>query len=108
MKYLASILITTAACLSCGLCQAGETYSSTFYYGEDNAVENARPDAIHFDHYAQIKHPGTAVKAGATLKTWLMGAVSPSALERPVFESGFRLQTESTKKGLQFSAAFRF
>ncbi|MDN3639909.1 hypothetical protein QWY82_13980, partial [Simiduia curdlanivorans] len=50
-------LLTLTAVALCPACLAGETFSQTFYTGEDSALEQATTQAIHFQHYANLPRP---------------------------------------------------
>ena len=108
MKATSAALLTLTAIALCPSCFAGETFSQTFYTGEDSALEQATTQAIHFQHYAQIAKRKTASSTTSGLQSLLNKAVSTSQLERPTYSRGFQIQTLSTDAGMELSAAYRF
>ena len=102
------LIISTCFLLGMSAAQAGETFSQTFYTGENSALDQARTQAIHFQHYASTKaqQPGSDTSAGLT--GLLVKALTPSRLERPVHTAGFTVQTQSNAQGFELSASYRF
>ncbi|BFM10450.1 hypothetical protein R50072_06030 [Simiduia litorea] len=108
MKAISAVLLTLSAIALCPTCFAGETFSQTFYTGEDSALEQATTQAIHFQHYAQMTKAKTVTPTSSGLQSLLSKAVSASQLERPTYSRGFQIQTLSTDGGMELTAAYRF
>lgn len=108
MKTTIAAVLSLSAIIVCAPSLAGETFSQTFYTGEDSAIDQASTQAIHFDHFAEIAAATVNTTSASPLRAILLKAVSESKLERPVYTRGFNMQTVSTAKGLSFSAAYRF
>ncbi|MDN3638571.1 hypothetical protein QWY82_07115 [Simiduia curdlanivorans] len=108
MKTTLAALLTLTAVALCPACLAGETFSQTFYTGEDSALEQATTQAIHFQHYAQLAKAKKVAPTSSGIQSLLNKAVSTSQLERPTYSRGFQIQTLSTDDGMELSAAYRF
>ena len=108
MKATLAIVLTLTALVLCPACLAGETFSQTFYTGEDSALTAASTEAIHFQQYAQISKAAQPIQTSSALQSLLLKAVSTSRLERPSYRRGFQVQALSTDQGVKLSAAYRF
>lgn len=110
MKAATYASLLTSACLALAItaAQAGETFSQTFYAGEDSALDQARTQAIHFYQHANTRQAKRQQSHINGLTGLLAKALSPSHLERPVHQSGFRIQTQSNDNGFELNAAYRF